>query len=84
MGTVSKTRLGIILIVIFFASLGLGVPGTIIRAVSPTHPADFCDEDASWAAVDYRDPLGIEDIHGVTRRCVYNDSHEPQEVPNGL
>ncbi len=76
--------IGVVLIAVLLISLGLGLPGTIIRAVSPIHPADLCDEDASWSAVDFRDPLGIEDIHGVTRRCVYNDSHLPQEVPNGL
>ncbi len=66
----------IILLIIFLSSLGLGVPGTIVRAMSP-HPADACPEDASWAAVDYRDPLGIPDVYGVTRRCSYNDSHMP-------
>ena len=77
----SKNVFGVILIIILLSAIGLGLPGTLIRAASP-HPADLCEEDASWAAVDYRDPLGYEDIHGVTRRCVFNDSHEPQEVPN--
>ncbi len=74
----SRVSFGIILIVIFLSSLGLGLPGTIIRAVSP-HPAEACPEDAAWASVGPIDPLGVEDIHGVNRRCVYNDSHLPVE-----
>ena len=74
----SRINFGIILIVIFLASLGLGLPGTIIRAVSP-HPADACPENASWAVVSPNDPLGVMDIQGLTRRCVYNDSHLPVE-----
>jgi len=79
MGAMSRINFGIILIIIFLASLGLGVPGTILRAVSP-HPADACPENASWAVVGVLDPLGVEDFHGMIRRCVYNDSHLPVET----
>ena len=49
-------------------------------ALPADHPADACHEDQAWTAVDYRDPLGVEDIHGVTRRCVNVDEMEPREM----
>ena len=34
-----------------------------------THPADACQEDGAWIAVDHHDADGVEDSHGVTRAC---------------
>ena len=79
MGAMSRINfVGIILIAVLLISLGLGLPGTVIRALSP-HPADACPIDASWAVVLGSDPLGVMDLHGWPRRCVYNDSHLPVE-----
>ena len=45
-------------------------PSTIERVA---HPADSCLEDQAYVPVDYRDPIGVEDIRGVTRACVNID-----------
>ncbi len=34
-----------------------------------THPADQCQEDGAWVAVNWKDQDAIEDIHGVSRAC---------------
>lgn len=41
---------------------------------SQPHAADACREDESWVAVDYLDPRGSEDLHGVSRACVNVES----------
>lgn len=34
-----------------------------------SHPADACQEDGAWVAVDHHALDGVEDKHGVTRAC---------------
>ena len=37
--------------------------------VTDSHPADECQEDGAWIAVEHHALDGVEDRHGVTRAC---------------
>ena len=36
---------------------------------NPAHPADSCQEDEAWVAVDHHALDAVEDTHGVSRAC---------------
>lgn len=46
---------------------------TYVDAYRDTIVIPDCEEDENWDAVDFQDPRGEEDIHGVTRACVHID-----------
>ena len=37
--------------------------------LSDPHPADACEEDGAWVAVDHHALDGVQDSHGVFRAC---------------
>ncbi len=44
-------------------------PEPIVQYVVAPHPADQCQEDEAWIAVNWKDGDAFEDIHGVSRAC---------------
>ena len=47
----------------------LGVIFVLALHLVSSHPADACQEDGAWIAVDHHALDGTEDRHGVTRAC---------------
>ena len=41
----------------------------LVTVATSSHPADACQEDGAWIAVDHHALDGTEDRHGVTRAC---------------
>ena len=53
-----------ILAAIIFIALAV-----FLALLVPAHPADSCQEDEAWIAVDHHALDAIEDTHGVSRAC---------------
>ncbi len=47
---------------------------TSMRIVKVAKLIPNCQEDEDYATVNYQDPQGIEDVHGITRKCVSRDT----------